>query len=63
MTRRPKPTANNTVTFRPDPDSGGRYGTLDCSWEEKPRKTAISREAAQRFAEGWKAEFKVKAAW
>jgi hypothetical protein len=49
-----------SVTFRPD---GNGYGTVTCSWEDEPRKQAISLEAAEKFAEGWKAEFTVEAAW
>ncbi len=60
MTRRRKPPANKAVTFNPTEDG---YGTLDCIWEDEPRDTGISLEAARKFAEAWKAEFTVKAAW
>jgi hypothetical protein len=49
------------VTFRPDPGTG--YGTVDCNWEDKPRKVPIAEWAAQNFADGWKAELRIEAPW
>jgi hypothetical protein len=60
--RRPNPAVAKAVNFRPDPEAIG-YGTVDCSWEDEPRDTLISVDAARKVAEGWKAEFKVEALW
>lgn len=55
------PTDPKVITFRPDPDSD--YGTATCSWHEEPKGTVIAKDCIEKLAEGWKAEFKVEAAW
>jgi hypothetical protein len=60
--RRPNPPVAKAVTFRPDPEATG-YGTVDCNWEDEPRDTLISLDAARKFAEGWKATFNTEALW
>jgi hypothetical protein len=58
MPRKNRAMEPKVVTFKPHRD--GRYGDVVCSWEDEPRDTPITREAAEKFAEGWKAEFVVK---
>lgn len=60
--RRARLAKPKVVTFCPDPDRDG-VGTVSCSWEERPRKQPITPAAARKFAEGWKATFKMKARW
>lgn len=61
--RRRRPTDPMTVTFHPDAESGGRYGVVECSWEDEPRKTPIAASVVENFAAGWKAKLIVEAAW
>lgn len=49
-----------SVTFTPDGDGSG---VISCSWEEEPRRTRITREAAEGVAYGFGVLFKVEASW